>query len=240
MIFSKKLNPTGFYVYAYLRHDNTPYYIGKGYSYRAWTKGKGEVHPPADTTKIIIIEHDLSEVGSLAIERRLIKWYGRKDLSTGILRNKTDGGDGVSGRKVTKETIDKAIATKRKTGGIFKCGTPEARKKATATRLKNNDGSYNTQTAESITKGLKTKQDNTNPRKVRVVVNGRNKWKITSPIEECFVTGNLANFCKEHVISSDTLRYNLGKKVAFHKSSPPSTKETINSIGWMLEKLILN
>jgi hypothetical protein len=239
MIFSKKSNPSGFYVYAYLRHDNTPYYIGKGYSDRAWTKGKGEVYPPIDVSKIIIIEHNLSEVGSLAIERRLIKWYGRKDLGTGILRNKTDGGDGVSGRKVSKETIEKAIATKRTTGGIFKCGTSEARKKATATRLKNNGGVYNTQTAESISKGLKTKRDNKTPRKVRVVVNRKTKWKITSPIGEYFVISNLSNFCKEHVISSDTLRYNLGKKVAFHKSSPPSTKETINSIGWMLEKVIL-
>ena len=97
-----------YYVYEYLRTDNTPYYIGKGHSDRAWAKGKGEVYPPVDISKIIIIEHNLSEVGSLAIERRLIKWYGRKDLSAGILRNKTDGGDGVSGRKVSKETIDKA------------------------------------------------------------------------------------------------------------------------------------
>ena len=95
-----------YYTYAYLRKDKTPYYIGKGSGMRAWVKAD-RVTPKPSHDRILVLKTGLTEEEAFKHEIYMIAVYGRKDLGTGILRNRTDGGDGWSGAKHSKETLKK-------------------------------------------------------------------------------------------------------------------------------------
>jgi hypothetical protein len=85
-----------YYTYAYLREDGTPYYIGKGKDNRINRKRKYEIKPPKDKSRIIFLKQNLTEDEAFRHEIYMIVVFGRKDLGTGILYNRTDGGDGHS------------------------------------------------------------------------------------------------------------------------------------------------
>jgi len=105
-----------FYSYLWLREDTTPYYAGKGTGHRAFISFAHGVHCPPDRSRILVFMHS-SEAEAFESEVAFIKWFGRKDLGTGCLRNLTDGGEGASGCKKSDETCRKQ--SKAMKGRVF-------------------------------------------------------------------------------------------------------------------------
>jgi len=105
------LNPQRFYTYAYLRKDKTPYYIGKGQTIRIYQKHGKPCGIPKDKSRIIFLKQHLTEEEAFKHEIYMIAVFGRKDLGTGILHNKTNGGDGASGYICSEETRRKISET---------------------------------------------------------------------------------------------------------------------------------
>ena len=91
-----------YYTYAYLREDRTPYYIGKGKGHRAFSKTGRRCPRPKDKSRILFLKTGLTQDEAIKHEIYMISVYGRKDKGTGILRNLTDGGEGLSGAKRSK------------------------------------------------------------------------------------------------------------------------------------------
>jgi hypothetical protein len=100
-----------YYTYAYLREDRTPYYIGKGKGNRAYVnhyrKKRNCISIPKNSDRILILKQNLTEAEAFRHEIYMIAVFGRKDLGTGILHNRTDGGEGASGAVVSEVTKEK-------------------------------------------------------------------------------------------------------------------------------------
>lgn len=87
----------GFYAYIYLRKSGSPYYVGKGSGRRAFKRKKNEFRAPENLSRIIVIPCEQEWI-AFETEKSFIQQWGRKDLGTGCLHNRTDGGEGHSGR----------------------------------------------------------------------------------------------------------------------------------------------
>lgn len=107
------VNPNRFYTYAYLREDRTPYYIGKGSGRRIYDKNGRPCGKPKDKSRIIFLKQNLTEEEAFKHEIYMISVFGRIDLGTGILYNKTNGGDGTSGVVKSEETRRKMSDVKK-------------------------------------------------------------------------------------------------------------------------------
>ena len=163
-----------YYTYAYLREDKTPYYIGKGKGNRAYRRRKTDIKPPKDKSRILILKQNLTEEEAFKHEIYMIAVFGRKDLGTGILYNKTDGGDGSSNPSV--ETRRKMSEAKK--GRTNKPLSEEHKKKLSEVK-KNVYIPWN--------KGKKTNSQNAS-KKYKIKFNNGNE----------IIISNLSKWCKEN------------------------------------------
>jgi hypothetical protein len=148
-----KLTDAIYYVYYYLRSSDsehgkagTPYYVGKGKGNRI--NGKHTVIVPKDSKCKVKIAEGLTNECAKLLEILHISVWGRLDMNTGILRNRTGGGDGgrsryyseseCNRRSVQAKMInsDPKVREKKRLGAIEALNRPEIKAKRLAASLK--------------------------------------------------------------------------------------------------------
>jgi hypothetical protein len=230
-----------YYVYSYLREDYSPYYIGKGSGKRAYIKGPKEVKPPKDKSRVKIIKDNLTEDESFLLEKLYILMFGRKDLGTGILRNRSDGGDGSSGAVRSKETREKlrqANLGKKRPQWIYdkiaesnrgKKASAETRAKQSATRKGRKCTEEHKKNVSEAKKGFKhtdeAKQKISAARKgkklspehvEKISESGKLKarpHKITFISRETLIVNNISDWVKENgYCATNLFQVKTGKK----------------------------
>jgi hypothetical protein len=220
-----------FYTYAYLREDRTPYYIGKGEKNRIYKKGRKEIKPPKDKSRIIFLKQNLTEEESFKHEKYMIAVFGRKDLGTGILRNRTDGGEGPSGAVRSDETKRK-IKEKRKYQIITKEQSNKVREKLKGKKRPD-------WVIEKIKEGI-TEEHKRKMSEARKGINRPNLWKsfkIINPDGILIEGSNISGFCKENNLYPDCFNKVLKGTQSHHKGW---TKPRKNLKPYQVKKYILN
>ena len=131
-----------FYTYSHTKPDGTIFYIGKGIGLRAWKKTKRNQHwknivAKYKTYGVEILANWDTEKEALDHEILLISCL--RDMGY-KLANMTDGGDGTSGLKFTKEHKQKISDSLRgeKNWGFGKPKSDAAKQKASQTQKAKN------------------------------------------------------------------------------------------------------
>jgi len=115
-----------YYVYAHMKiSDGSPFYIGKGKGYRAFSKYRSiwwKKTASKNGFDVLFLEKNLSEKDALDREVYWINKIGRI-TDGGTLVNMTDGGESLAGKKNpmygkkhTKNSKDKISATRKRLG----------------------------------------------------------------------------------------------------------------------------
>ena len=223
-----------YYVYAYIRNKDsttakagTPYYIGKGCGARAYDCCKNNRHGknvylPKTREHIVFLETNLTELGALALERRLIRWWGRQDIKSGILLNKTDGGDGASGairNETTRAKLRLAHLGKRKSAearknmSVAKKGTKQSTQTIEARAQKNTGKTRPLSAIAATTKALKGRKQTAKAVQNMTNAQRKHKYVLMTPENTIIETDDLLGVCRKYNLSYDTLLWRFQHNV---------------------------
>jgi hypothetical protein len=228
------LDPYRYYVYAYLRSTDSvngakysPYYIGKGSGKRLLSTQGRPANKPRDRSMAVYIQEGLTEEQAFSLERYCIALYGRIDIETGCLRNKSDGGEGASGvitsdakrRKISLAHKGKVIteATRLKIGLSSK-----GRKASAETRQKMSEatkGERNPFFGKKHSEEFKSK---------RSAAMSLYRYELTSPTGEIYTTCSVTLFAKQHGLRQGCLAMVVSGKRLSHKGWTGRILEVLN------------
>jgi hypothetical protein len=228
-----------YYTYAYLREDRTPYYIGKGkkkykkYYTRTTALHKNVFIPPKE--RIIILKEFDFEFDAYKHEMYMISIFGRKDIGTGILHNRSDGGDGHSnmseyarkrcseihkGKVLSEETRKKISLSHKKRG--YKCSEEQKQKYSEMFSGEGNPNYGNKhfpETLKKISEGTKNK-------------NLKTRWYV-SPTGEVVEVKNLREFCEKNNLLYNSMISLHTEKCYSHKGYTKHNSKIVKVNTWV-------
>jgi hypothetical protein len=227
-----------FYVYAYLRNKDSsagkkysPYYVGKGKGNRAFSASRRGAPKPKDKNFVIFIQEGLTEEEAFALEIYCIKLYGRLDIGTGILRNLTDDGEGVSGSVTSEETrrkLSKALLGNRRRFG--KPQTQEAKDKVSRSLLgnKRSVGRLHTQETKDKMSLSRTGKNHTQESRVKMSQSRlKYLYELIDPAGEVYMTDNLKDFARQYGLHQSALQQMVNGKRNHHQNWTGRIAETL-------------
>ena len=182
-----------FYVYAYLKEDGSPFYIGKGTGKRIdWKWGRSFDIPPED--RRVVLFNNLTEEAALEREQAVIALLGKDNLI-----NKTSGGQGTSGLRFNQSEEWCEMMSHRFTGE----NNPFYGK------------THNDESKARMRAAARNRHLTTYAEKQRQT--GR-AWKFIDPTGVLVeFTGSLNYFCKERGLNTGAMSQLNQGKVSHHK-----------------------
>jgi hypothetical protein len=219
-----------FYVYAFLRFRDSirgskysPYYIGKGRGKRAFERHGRTVPAPGERSCIAFVQEGLTESEALSLETYCIQLYGRIDIGTGILHNRTNGGEGTSGLVVSAETKRKMSELRRgeKHPNWGKTPSRETRQRMSDAKRGEKHPNWGKtrppEVCDKISKGQKGRVQSKETRRKLSLAKAIYLYELIDSGGEVYVTDHLFCFAQQHGLDNGALNRVVHGIASHHK-----------------------